>query len=81
VHAQKQCRTSSCFAGVTVTHMVCATGGKATSIFLNVKSTGSLRVVVHALDPFELESNIAAMHREADILGTYVKHSLNAPRV
>lgn len=41
----------------------------------------SFRVVVHALDPFELESNIAAMHREADILGTYVKHSLNAPRV
>jgi hypothetical protein len=32
----------------------------------------SFRVVVHALDPFELESNIAAMHREADIQGTSV---------
>ena len=32
----------------------------------------SFRVVVHALDPFELESNIAAMHREADVLGTCV---------
>ena len=31
----------------------------------------SFRVVVHALDPFELESNIAAMHRDADIHGMH----------
>ena len=32
----------------------------------------SFRVVIQALDPFELESNIATMHKEADIFAKNV---------
>lgn len=34
-----------------------------------VLNCDSFRVVVHALDPFEFESSIATMFREADIHG------------
>lgn len=34
----------------------------------------SFRVVIHALDPFALESDIASMHREADLSARAVVH-------
>ena len=34
----------------------------------------SFRVVIHALDPFALESDIASMHREADLCERAVVH-------